>query len=170
MKKKDLKEISTSLTTLIFVVIALTGVMMFFHLFNGYTKKLHELIGLGFVVVAVLHVVSNWTLMKKYFTKKIFIVSFLVVAVFSGVVSYTSHDSSKTNQKMAMKQIVQSTFTSPIEKTLAFYGIKIENAKKELQANNIKIENFTTINQVAKTNGVSPYTIFDIIKKSSKNS
>lgn len=165
MNKKILKELSTSLTSLIFAVIAITGVLMFFHVFDNYTKKLHEIIGLGFVMVVFLHVFSNWTLMKKYFTKKIFLILLVCVSSFSVFFSLNSQKSPKTNQKMLTKEIINTAFSSPINKTLDLLNISTQNAKEKLQTKNIKLDEFSSINQLAKDNKVSPFDIFDIIVK-----
>ena len=72
MTKSQKRDIATSLTSLIFIVIGGTGVLMYFHLFDSYTKELHEIIGLFFVAVVFLHVFFNWNSMRTYFSKKVF--------------------------------------------------------------------------------------------------
>lgn len=54
------------LTGISFVVISITGILMFFHLrFPGMTV-LHELGGILFVIVAALHLKLNWHILLSY--------------------------------------------------------------------------------------------------------
>lgn len=163
MNKKNLKEFSTSLSALVFVVISITGVLMFFHVFDNYTKKLHELIGLGFVLFVILHIISNWTLMKKYFTKKIFILLLVATGLFSSFISISSSNSPKTNQKMITKQILKYTFSSPLDKTLEYLKISTKVANEKLKSKNLLTDQLFSINQIAEKNGVSPSFVYSTI-------
>ena len=77
------KDIATSLTSLVFLVVGITGVMMYFHLFTSSVKDLHEILGLLFVVAALFHVLVNFKQMKQYFSKKIFLSLAVVVTIIS---------------------------------------------------------------------------------------
>src|SRR5690554_7727665 len=65
----------TPLITIIFLVVGLSGLLMFFHVFDGYTEVVHEILGLFFVVFSVLHVILNWKAFKIYFKMRVFILS-----------------------------------------------------------------------------------------------
>jgi len=73
----------TPLITIIFLAVALSGLLMFFHIFDGYTEVVHEILGVFFVVFSVLHVILNWKALKIHFKKRVFILSTIVVAVIS---------------------------------------------------------------------------------------
>ena len=60
--------LSGFLTTLFFIV-SITGVMMFFKVRILSTEALHIWLGLGFVFIAVLHLVKNWNGFVSYFKK-----------------------------------------------------------------------------------------------------
>ena len=63
-----LKKYSTPLTAATAIVVCVTGVMMFFHLYKGEVQAMHEWLGMGFVVAAVLHLLRHrrpLTLMMK---------------------------------------------------------------------------------------------------------
>jgi len=49
----------TPFISLVFLVVGLTGVLMFFHLFDGYTEVVHEYMGMFFVICAISHIVLN---------------------------------------------------------------------------------------------------------------
>lgn len=81
-----LRHYATAFATALFAVIAVSGVMMFFHLQDGFVKSAHEWLGLVFVVAAAFHVVRNWgpfvTLMKKTRTLAIVAVTLAIAGIF----------------------------------------------------------------------------------------
>ena len=54
------QSVVTPLTAAVFLVIGVSGLMIFFGIQEGLVKELHEWLGVGFVVVAVLHLAKNW--------------------------------------------------------------------------------------------------------------
>lgn len=54
----------------IFLVVGLTGIFMYFHMFDGFTEVVHEYFGLLFVGCAIFHVMLNWKALKSHFGKK----------------------------------------------------------------------------------------------------
>src|SRR5690554_7974283 len=68
-----MRNFVTPVLTVIFVMVALTGMLMFFHLFDGYTEVVHEILGLFFVVCTILHIILNWKALKLHFKKKVFL-------------------------------------------------------------------------------------------------
>ena len=65
MSKFINKDLATSLTALLFVVIGITGVIMFFHFFDKYVEDMHAILGLVFVAVVFLHVFFNFKSIKN---------------------------------------------------------------------------------------------------------
>src|SRR5690606_7880229 len=63
----------TPFITLVFLVVAISGLLMLFHLFDGYTEVVHELLGAGLVIVTVFHILVNWKPLKIHFGKKVFL-------------------------------------------------------------------------------------------------
>lgn len=54
-----LRRYATASTAALFVVVAVSGVMIFFHVGDALVKGLHEWLGLAFAAAAILHVVRN---------------------------------------------------------------------------------------------------------------
>lgn len=154
------REIGTSLTALVFIVISITGILMYFHILDSYTKDLHEILGLAFVAVAILHVYVNFKPMKKYFSKKIFLASTaLVVAVSLGFIL-------NPKQGGGIKhQILDSVLESPISKSFSVLNIDTNTAMSKLKSAGIKIENANSIQSIAKENKISPLKVANIILK-----
>jgi amino acid transporter len=125
----------TPLITLVFLVVGITGVLMFFHLFDGCTEVVHEFLGLFFVVCAVFHVILNWKALKIHFRKRVFIPAALAVAVIS------------------MLLIVQQHYNPKVDTILLERIIKAP----------ISIDGAATIEDIWIINDAEPEKVFDLI-------
>ena len=161
MSKNEKRDIATSLTSVIFIIISVTGVMMFFHILDSYTKDMHEIFGLVFVFVVFFHIFFNWKSMKNYFTKKVFLSSILVFFIVVLGFIFTS-SSQGENPKRA---IIEAVLKLPLNNAVTILGSDIENVKSKLKQSNIKFDNENSIMQLAKKNKISPFGIVKIIIK-----
>lgn len=64
------RELVTPFVLFIFLLVALSGISMFFHLFDGYTEVMHEFLGLAFSLFAILHIAVNWKSIVHYSQKR----------------------------------------------------------------------------------------------------
>lgn len=158
MTKLEQKNLATSLTTMVFLVMGTTGVLMFFHLFDKYTKELHEILGLAFVIIVFFHVFYNWTSMKSYVRKKLFLLSFALVFIIS--ISFIINTKEGENPKT---KIINLVLNAPIEKSVGILGTDIEQIKGKLKSEGIVFENQESIMEIAKNNKTSPFKIIDIV-------
>lgn len=65
----NLRKYATPLTIGSFVLMAVTGILMFFHLDSGLNKVAHEWLGWAMVAAVALHVVLNWRAFTLYFKR-----------------------------------------------------------------------------------------------------
>lgn len=159
IKKSNIKDVATSFTTLIFLVIAISGVMMFFHFNDMLVKQLHEILGLAFVAVALFHMIMNWKSMKSYFSKKIFACAVIIVAIVSGV--FISQSTNKGDNPKTI--LMQKVLNAPISDSLKLLNGDYEVAIKKLESQNIKVLDNKNIREIAKANKTSPFRIVSII-------
>ena len=158
MKTHKKRELATSFTTFLFLVIAITGILMFFHILDKYTKQMHEILGLAFIVVVILHVFFNWKSMKNYFSSRIFFSSGIIVTIVTlGFILSTSNE---PNPKRA---IFESVFNQPIEKTSVLFNHSYVKAKETLENKGIKVEDGKSIKELAMLNKTSPFKIISIL-------
>jgi len=61
------RDFATSLTVGAFLLMSVTGVLMFFHLDMGLNKTAHEWTGLVLVTAVALHIMVNFVAFKRYF-------------------------------------------------------------------------------------------------------
>jgi len=155
------RDIATSATALLFTVIGTTGVLMYFHILDNYTKQMHEILGLAFVVAILLHIMVNFKNMKKYFAKKIFFVlTFVTVIIVSGFIINAPEG------KNPKSIVFTALFNAEIETSFLVFVEDFDLAKIKLEEAGINIEGLDSIGKIAKANKTSP---FDIVKILSKN-
>src|SRR5690606_10980348 len=71
--------------SLIFFVISISGLLMFFHLFDGYTELVHEILGLFFDVCAIFHITLNWKALKIHFKRGVFLPALMATLTVSAI-------------------------------------------------------------------------------------
>lgn len=159
---KKLKNYATPLTSLVFLVIAFSGVMLYFKIYESYVKELHEVLGLVFVAVAILHIIANWTLMKKYFTKGAFIFCAILVVCVSSIFVVEAQSKSSINPKM---YIIKKVINMPFDKAINVLDIDKSNALNIMKKKSIKIDTKKSIELIAKENKTSPFKILSYMLK-----
>lgn len=160
MKKILNREFATSFTTILFFIISVSGLFLFFHLFEAQVKELHEILGIGFVIVALLHVVFNFASMKRYFSKKIFVFATVLGLLVSGVFVFEGMQQQGENPKTLL---IQKALNAPLETSLALLSVTRETALAKLEKNQIIVKKETTISQIAKSNKTSPFRVVAIL-------
>jgi len=141
----------TPVLTLIFLVVALSGVLMFFHLLDGYTTTIHEFLGLTFVLFSILHLVINWRSLKSYFRKKTFLISTAVVLVLSIFLIVVDN-----NHKDHNEILIEKLVTAPIAEICVVLGTDISHVEMILGSNNQIVGEQETIKSLAERNSLTP--------------
>lgn len=162
MSSSKKREIITSVTTFTFIIIAITGIMMFFHVLDQYTKQLHEILGLAFVFIAACHIFINWKSMKNYFKKSAFLYSALLGLIVS--ISFIAQATTGTG-KESSKMVMKAVFNAPFETVISMLGQDLQLANQKLKESGIKIENSHTISELSKNNNTSTFNIVKIISQ-----
>ncbi len=67
---KITREWITPITTGAFLLVAVTGVLLFFHADTGLNREVHEWLSWLFLTGAVLHLAVNFTTFKKYLAQR----------------------------------------------------------------------------------------------------
>ena len=148
----------TPLITIIFLVVALSGLLMFFHIFDGYTEVVHEILGVIFVVFSVLHVILNWKALKIHFKKRVFILSIIVVAVISILLVIQQQKSPKFDTIL-----IERITNAPIEDVLKVLQVDSIVVVKRLEENGISFIEGASMEEIWINNKVSPKKLFDLI-------
>jgi hypothetical protein len=148
----------TPLITIIFLVVALSGLLMLFHIFDGYTEVVHEILGLFFVVFSVLHVILNWKALKIHFKKRVFVLATIVVAVISTLLVIQQQNNPKFDTIL-----IERITNAPIEDVLKVLQVDSVEAVKNLEANGIFYKEGATMKEIWINNKVQPQKLFDLV-------
>ncbi|WP_164112219.1 MULTISPECIES: DUF4405 domain-containing protein [Sphingobacterium] len=148
----------TPFISLVFLVVGLTGVFMFFHLFDGYTEIVHEFLGLFFVVCTVFHIILNWKALKIHFKRGVFIPAGVAVAVISllFIIQQQLHPKVDT---MILDRIIKA----PINDVFRVLNVDSSGAVKRLESNGISIDGATRLEDIWIKNNADPEEVFDLI-------
>ena len=153
------RKIVTPIVTFIFLLIGVTGIMMFFHVFDGFIEVLHEIAGLAFVIFSILHVIVNWKSLKNLFKNKSFIITGVLTLIISTTIIFIAKGHNE-HKRIIIEKLVEA----PIEET--FYILDIDkNALELLENKDILIGSSTTINEVGINNGIKPEEVLEILLK-----
>jgi hypothetical protein len=158
MRKITIRDFATSFTATMFFVMATSGVMMYFHFMDKAVKELHEVLGLAFVAIVLLHIYVNWNAMKKYFSKTIFVSAVVIIVIVSSM--FIVEGASKGNSPKTL--VIEKVLNAPLEESLKLFG-GYEMAVKKLQEQKIEILDAKSINAIAKANKMSPFKLISII-------
>jgi len=152
------RNIITPLITIVYLVVALTGLLMLFHVFDGYTEVLHEILGLLFVFLTVFHIVLNWKSLKIHFKKRFFIPStFIIVAISILLITY-QHYNPKLDTILLERMV-----KAPIVDVLKVLQIDSIETFKRLEANGILINGAVSIEEISNINNIHHRKVFDLI-------
>lgn len=154
------KDIATSLTAFLFLVVGVSGILMFFHEFDKYTQPVHEILALAFVLASFYHIYVNWKLMKRYFSKKIFLILGISVFFISLILVFIGKDHKDTEDV-----IIDALLNSPISNSFVVLNKDYEQTKTKLEKTGIVIDGSTTIEEISKNNGISSQIIVEAIMR-----
>ena len=148
----------TPFISLVFLSVGLSGLLMFFHLFDGFTEVVHADFGVFFVICAVFHIILNWKALKIHFKRSVFIPTLLAVLVISatlivGEIMYPPVDTI----------IIDKIVKAPINDALKTLQVDYSKIYKRLQTNGISIEGATTIESIWINNNADPEKVIDLI-------
>ena len=156
------KDIATSLTTFLFIVLGVSGILNFFHVFDNYIETaletVHEILGLAFVLASSFHILLNWKQMKRYFSKKTFLISGILVFFISLSLLFFGKDHKDTQDV-----VIDLLLNSPIPHSFVVLNEDYEKTKTKLEKAGIVVDGSMTIEEISKNNGISPRKIVEAI-------
>jgi len=148
----------TPFISLVFLVVGISGLLMLFHLFDGYTEVVHEILGMFFIICAIFHIIINWKALRIHFKKGVFIPALLGVLVLSVILIISERMSPPVDLVIFNKMI-----KSPINDAFKTLDINYEKASEKLKENGLSIEEATTIEEIWINNDSNPEKVIDLI-------
>lgn len=148
----------TPFISLVFLVVGISGLLMLFHLFDGYTEVVHEILGMFFIICAIFHIIINWKAVKIHFKKGVFIPALLGVLTISVILII-----SERMYPPVDLTIINKLVKTPINDAFKALDINYEKASEKLKKNGISIEEATTIEEIWINNDAVPEKVIDLI-------
>lgn len=148
----------TPFISLVFLVVGISGLLMFFHLFDGYTEVVHEILGLFFVVCAIFHIILNWKALKIHFKKAVFLPALLGVIMITSLLVVMERLYPPVDLQI-MNRIVKA----PVRDAFKALNINYDEANIKLKARGIGIENAQSLEDLWKLNNADAEVIIDLL-------
>jgi len=153
------RELVTPYLGAIFIIVALSGILMFFHLLDDYTAFVHEFLGLTFVFLAVLHVLTNRKSVGHYNRKKKLLLPALIVLFAAG--SLIVIGKMKGNLE---RELLERMVKAPVVSSFKTLNIDYDQAHTILQQHNITVgDSLQSIEEISRKNNKSPEEIIELI-------
>ena len=144
-----LKKSATPLTIALFVVIATSGIMLFFHVGEAFVKELHEWLGLFLVIATGLHVARNWTSFKNYLQHRALWVAFTVAMVVT--LMFILPVVLSGPKKGGIRSIVEAVAAAPLNQVAPVLGTSYEAMRASFAKEGITIDDpAITLHQIAQ--------------------
>jgi hypothetical protein len=162
-----IRKYSTQFSTAAFVVVGITGVMMFVGVRNHQISIFHEWFGVGFAVVAVLHVLRNgkaFTAMIKQTRSPIIIGLLGGLGILMVVASFFASGSGQGNPNRAQAVVVQQLAGAPISQIAPAFGLTGDQAVARLRHGGVTVKGSgQSLTDIARGTDRSPPQLFLLI-------
>lgn len=125
------KEWATPLTIGSFVLIAATGVLMFFHLDSGLNKAAHEWLGWAMLAGVALHGAQHLKSLKRHFTRP---AALAVIGVFFALLAASFYSPPGRPDKPPYQLVTQAVLDAPLAQVAALAGKDTQALLTQLNA------------------------------------
>lgn len=146
MRRLNIRRWSTPLIIGTGIFVAITGLFMFLTT-TDLVRFAHEIIGIGFAIAIVLHILSNWVPFKRYFANRAVIIIVLAWGVGIGLVTATVLRSTEDAEEVVVERIEQT----PIHFLAPVVGVEVSVLMNQLKADGFIVQSSQmSIEQVAE--------------------
>ena len=144
------KSFITPITAALFIIVTVTGILLLFHAGGGSAKKIHELLGIAFVIGAILHLAVNWRIFASYLRKPVTIA--LSVAVIAVLATMTGGGEKAGGSPV--KEMFGLVENAPLTHFAPLVGAQPAEAVEILKREGLTVSDESqTIGDIAKSNG-----------------
>lgn len=151
----------TPFISIVFLIVGISGLLMFFHLLDGYTEVVHEILGVFFVICAIFHIILNWKALKIHFKKKVFLPAFLAALTLSAVLVI-----SEIMYPPIDLQIMDRIVKAPVKDAFNALNVDYHQAKIRLQEMGISVEDAIYFEDLWQNTDATAEKVIDLILES----
>ena len=158
------RNILSAILTATFVIVAISGVLMFFKIRLFAMESIHIWLGLAFVLVGVLHLFKNWNAFSGYFKKNSTFTSIITVAVICSLFVAIPLLNPKEKGVSPKQKIFTMMMVSPLANLAQFVNLDADIMVKNLQEKaKIVATTKQSVEEIAKVSGKASEEILQII-------
>lgn len=140
------REWATPLTIGCFIIMSITGILMFFHYDQGLNKIFHQWVSWAFIGGVFVHILSNWPTFPRYFTTEVVGRTLIVTSIIILSASFYSWGVSKDDSpaflalrsvsKVPITQLAELTGTSTdsLIRALSMSGIDAKSGNVSIES------------------------------------
>lgn len=155
-----LRRYATPTTAVLSVVVAVTGVILFFHLAKEPAETIHEWLGMAFAMAAILHVVRHRGSFAQLLRQRHMLALMAATAV--GVAAFVALVPPKPPGN-PMVRVALAAQHAPIAQLAPAVGTSTERVLARLEQAGIKAEPGDTVAILASTHRRNPADIFAVV-------
>lgn len=163
MDTTTLRRWATPMTIGAFMLISITGIMMFFHIELGIIKVAHEWLSWLMLLAVGLHVVVNWRAFSRYFSQKPAVAVIGVFALLLLAAMLIQGDERRGPQgRGGPMQAAQVLLTAPLDKVADITGNTPNGLRAKLQEKGFAVDAAaTSLDAIAKQNQRNPMEVLN---------
>lgn len=163
----NLRNWATPITIGSFIISALSGVILFFHLNIGMMKPAHEWLSWFMILGVALHLVTNWRAFTNYFKKRIplaIIGTFALLTVLSFFSLGGGDEGGKGNTRATSMKSMRLLQNTPVTLLAQIDNSTPEALIERLKAGGINVENAEQkLSDIAKANQTDPQKLLQMV-------
>jgi amino acid transporter len=148
----------TPFISLVFLFVAISGVLMLFHLFDGYTEVLHEILGLFFVLCAVLHIILNWSALKKHFKRGVLLPATIAIVLISALLVLQQQFYPQIDT-----MLIERISKASVEKAFEALQLDYFETVEKLEAKGILVSRARSVEDLWLNNDTDARTVLNLI-------
>ena len=162
MKPITTRAWSTPLIIACSLVVAISGILMFFHWAEGSVKSMHEWLGLLFVAAIVLHLLNHWRPFSRYFSDQQAIA--VLAVVFSLAAGWLAVGGDEGKGKNPMRQLAAKVQQAPLTSVAILMNQSSAEAIAQLQLAGIQTASeLQSLEEIADANQRSPNELLRLL-------
>lgn len=165
MNKKVLKSFGTNFVFWSFLTIGITGLMLYFEIGKQFAKHPHEQVGIIFTIVALVHLITHFKKIKEYVKSKMFIVSFILIAIVTTLTTIESLEHSKKKSPRVSKILIKTISELQVKDLPQNIFVKKERMVELFKQNNIEYTQEETLEEISNMNEIRVEKLIQILLK-----
>jgi 4-amino-4-deoxy-L-arabinose transferase-like glycosyltransferase len=129
--RKFFNKYTTAITATLFLVVAGSGIAMFFHVGKNVVSEMHEWLAMVLVAVAGLHIYKNWPAMMSYFRRKTILAPLALTLVAAIAFIVPASLEQRPDGIRGLAQAMQNARLADVGKVLDILPTELEAALKK---------------------------------------